>query len=83
VKDKDGKVQNWAYEGAGPGALSRRGFKKGDVKIGDIFIIDGYRAKNGSRLVDARRVTLPDGRNIYGGHTGRRRPRRYGSSKAE
>jgi Family of unknown function (DUF6152) len=70
VKDKDGKVQNWGCEGAGPGALSRRGFKKGDVKIGDTLVIDGYRAKDGSRLIDARRVTLPDGRNIYGGTPG-------------
>jgi len=70
VKNDKGQVENWACEGAGPGALSRRGFKKGDLKIGDTFVVDGYRAKDGSRLVDARRVTLPDGRNIYGGTPG-------------
>jgi hypothetical protein len=70
VKDDSGKVLNWACEGAGPGALSRRGFKKGDIKLGDVLIVDGYRAKDGSRLMDARRVTLPDGRNIYGGTPG-------------
>jgi len=52
------------------GALSRRGFKRGDVKLGDTLIVDGYRAKDGSRLIDARRVTLPDGRTIYGGTPG-------------
>jgi Family of unknown function (DUF6152) len=70
VKDEKGQILNWGCEGAGPGALSRRGFKKGDVKIGDTIIVDGYRAKDGSRLIDARRVTLPDGRNIYGGTPG-------------
>ena len=70
VKNDKGQIENWACEGAGPGALSRRGFKKGDLKIGDTFVVDGYRAKDGSRLVDARRVTLPDGRNIYGGTSG-------------
>jgi Family of unknown function (DUF6152) len=70
VKDEKGQILNWGCEGAGPGALSRRGFKKGDVKIGDIIVVDGYRAKDGSRLIDARRVTLPDGRNIYGGTPG-------------
>jgi hypothetical protein len=70
VKDEKGVVANWACEGAAPGALSRRGFKKGDIKLGDTLIVDGYRAKDGSRLIDARRVTLPDGRNIYGGTPG-------------
>jgi hypothetical protein len=70
VKDEKGVVANWACEGAAPGALSRRGFKKGDIKLGDTLVVDGYRAKDGSRLIDARRVTLPDGRNIYGGTPG-------------
>jgi len=70
VKDEKGAVANWACEGAPPGAFSRRGFKKGDIKIGDTLVVDGYRAKDGSRLIDARRVTLPDGRNIYGGTPG-------------
>jgi len=70
VKDEHGNVQNWACEGAGPGALSRRGFRKGDIKLGDTLVVDGYRAKDGSRLIDGRRVTLPDGRNIYGGTPG-------------
>ena len=45
-----------------PGALSRRGFKRTLLKLGDTLIVDGYRAKNGANLMDARRVTLPDGR---------------------
>jgi len=70
VKEENGTVANWACEGAPPGAFSRRGFKKGDIKAGETLIVDGYRAKDGSRLMDARRVTLPDGRNIYGGTPG-------------
>ena len=70
VKDDRGKVVNWACEGGGPGALSRRGLAKGDLKLGDTIVVDGYRARDGSNLVDARRVTLPDGRSIYGGTPG-------------
>jgi len=70
VIDTKGKVTNWGCEGAGPGALSRRGWNKGDLKIGDTIVVDGYRAKDGSNLVDARRVTLPDGRTVYGGSPG-------------
>lgn len=70
VTDENGKVVNWACEGAAPGALSRRGFQKGDIKFGDTIIIDGYRARDGSYLMDARRVILPDGRVIAGGTEG-------------
>lgn len=70
VKNAKGETANWACEGGGPGALSRRGWKKGDVKIGDTLIVDGYLAKDGSRTIDARRITLPDGRSIYGGTPG-------------
>jgi Family of unknown function (DUF6152) len=70
VKDEKGNVVNWGCEGGGPGALSRRGFKRGDIKIGDKIVVDGYAAKDGSHLVDARRVTLPDGRQVYGGSEG-------------
>jgi hypothetical protein len=70
VKDESGNVVNWACEGGGPGALSRRGWKKGDLKLGDTLVVDGYLARDGSHLIDARRVTLPDGRSVYGGSQG-------------
>jgi len=70
VTDDQGKVVKWACEAGAPGALSRRGFKRGDLKLGDTIVVDGYRAKDGSFLMDARRVTLPDGRVVSGGSAG-------------
>lgn len=70
VKDDKGNVVNWGCEAASPGALSRRGFKRGDIKLGDTVIVDGYRAKDGSHLIDARRVMLPGGRIVSGGSAG-------------
>ena len=70
VKESDGTVVQWACEAGAPGALSRRGFKRGDLKIGDTIIVDGYRARDGSHLADARRVTLPDGRIVSGTSAG-------------
>jgi hypothetical protein len=66
VKDDRGTVVRWACEAGAPGALSRRGFKRGDLKLGDTLVVDGYRAKDGSNLMDARRVTLPSGRVVSG-----------------
>jgi hypothetical protein len=70
VKDSKGNVSNWACESGNPGALARRGWKKGDIKLGDPLVVDGFLAKDGSRLIDARRVTLADGRTVYGGSAG-------------
>jgi hypothetical protein len=70
VKDEQGNIVNWGCEAGAPGALSRRGFKKGDIKLGDTIVVDGYLAKDGSHLMDARRVTLPDGRIVSGGSAG-------------
>jgi len=70
VADAQGKVANWSIEGASPGALSRRGWKREDLKIGAKVVVEGYRAKDGSNLADGRLVTLPDGRKVYGGSPG-------------
>jgi len=67
VTDDNGNVTNWACEGGSPMALTRRGWKKGDLKLGDTIVVDGYRARDGSRFVNARRVTFPDGRSLDGG----------------
>ena len=68
--DEKGTVVRWACESGAPGALSRRGFKRSVLKLGDTLIVDGYRAKNGANLMDARRVTLPDGQILSGASAG-------------
>lgn len=70
VTDDKGNVVRWACESAAPGALSRRGFKRSLLKLGDTLIVDGYQAKNGANLMDARRVTLHDGTILSGASAG-------------
>jgi len=70
AKDDAGAIVHWTFSAGSPGALSRRGFKKGDLKLGDTVIVDGYLARDGSRFMDARRVTLPDGRIVSGASAG-------------
>jgi Family of unknown function (DUF6152) len=67
VADDKGNVTNWACEGASPLALTRRGWKKSDLELGDTIVVDGYRARDGSHFVNARRVTFPDGRSLDSG----------------
>ncbi len=70
VTNRQGAKSVWACEGAGPGALSRRGFNRSDIKIGETLVVDGYLAKSGGRIIDARRITLPNGRSLSGGTPG-------------
>jgi hypothetical protein len=70
VKDDSGAIVKWTLSAGSPGALSRRGWKRGDLKLGDTIIVDGYLARDGSHLMDARRVLLPDGRIVSGASAG-------------
>jgi hypothetical protein len=60
----------------GPGALPRRGWKKGDVKIGDTLVVDGYLAKDGAHLIDAPPRALARWPRGLWWHAGRWRPGR-------
>ena len=64
VKDDAGSVATWGCEGASPGVLSRKGFQKGEAKLGDKLVVDGYAAKDGSHLMNARRIYL-NGKLIF------------------
>jgi hypothetical protein len=64
VKDEHGNVITWGCEGASPNALTRKGFAKGEVKIGDQLVVDGYPARDGSHLMNARRIYL-NGKLIF------------------
>lgn len=67
VKDESGKVTSWDFEFGAPNILLRRGMGRNTVKAGDVVTVDGYRAKDGSNLADARTISLPDGRKITSG----------------
>jgi hypothetical protein len=65
--DESGKVTSWRFEMGSPGGLLRRGWKKLELKKGDQVTVDGYAAKDGSNMANARIVTMPDGRKLFGG----------------
>jgi len=69
VKDDKGATVNWACETNGPNGLIRAGWKRDSLKVGDQVTVNGYRAKDGSNLIDARLVTLPDGRKVFAGNS--------------
>jgi hypothetical protein len=50
-----------------PGGLVNRGWKKGELKKGDRVAVDGYASKNHANVANARTVTLPSGKKLFGG----------------
>jgi hypothetical protein len=67
VKDQSGKVTNWNFELGSPNVLIRQGWRRTALKEGDQVTVEGYMAKDGTNLANARRVTLPDGRKVFAG----------------
>jgi hypothetical protein len=67
VTDEAGKVTNWELELGSPNGLMRRGWTRNSLKPGDTVTVEGYLAKDGSKLANASNVTLGDGRNIFAG----------------
>src|ERR1700693_1765522 len=69
VKDESGKVTNWEFELGSPNGLMRKGWTRNSLKTGDTVSVEGYRAKDGSNLGNARSINLADGRKVFAGST--------------
>src|ERR1700683_5184217 len=69
VKDDKGGIHAWELELGSPNGLARRGWTRNSMKEGDVVIVDGYIAKDGSSLANARSVKLADGRKLFAGST--------------
>jgi hypothetical protein len=67
IADQAGTVTNWEFTMGAVNGLLRRGWTKSMVKPGDTVTVDGYLARDGSHLANARIVTLSDGRKMFGG----------------
>ena len=70
VKDEKGAVTNWNLELASPNVLTRNGWKRNSLTIGDEVTIEGSAAKDGSKMANARAVKLGDGRQVFAGSPG-------------
>ena len=58
VEDEAGDVANWALEMGPPAGLQRAGWTKTTMKVGDVVVVEGTRAKDGGRQANARSVTV-------------------------
>jgi hypothetical protein len=68
VTDADGKVTNWNMELGAIPVLLKQGWRKDSLVKGNMVTVEGFAAKDGTKgMGNARRVLLPDGRQVFGG----------------
>ncbi len=66
VRDGSGHVTNWAVETDSPNVLSRAGWSKTTIRIGDEITVMGYPAKKQSAGLRLVMLMLGDGRKLKG-----------------
>ena len=64
VTDETGKVEKWIAETNSPNTLSRQGWSKNTVKIGDQITLTGHRVKGGGNYINFSKITFADGREL-------------------
>lgn len=67
VKDQAGNVTNWAFQGGPPSYLTRVGWTRQNLKLGQLVTMQGFRARDGSNHASGGKVTLPDGSVLFSG----------------
>lgn len=58
VKEPSGETAKWELELSSPNGLLSQGWTPSSLKPGDQVIVEGYRARNGSNVANARKVTI-------------------------
>jgi hypothetical protein len=75
VKDESGAVANWGMEMSSPNALIRAGWTRGSMKAGDVIMVDGYQARDGTNTGNAKTVTLvATGKQLLTGSSAEAKP---------
>ena len=68
VDEKTKKVTNWGMEMGSPNILMRNGWRRDTMKNGDVVIVEGSLAKDGSPTGNARSVVLAaSGKRLFAG----------------
>ncbi|HEU4617569.1 MAG TPA: DUF6152 family protein [Gammaproteobacteria bacterium] len=70
VKDADGNTESWNLELASPNVLKRNGWSSKSLQVGDSIKVEGSAARDGSKMANARVVTLKDGKRVFGRSSG-------------
>jgi hypothetical protein len=93
VKDQQGKATNWKVEMGSPDELTKAGWARNSLKVGEMVMMHGWQAKNGTHFANAEEMTLANGTKMSAASSydrdaavptsGSRTPQPTGSEKAK
>ena len=66
-KDESGNENEWMVELGSPATLQRAGWTSKQLRSGEQITVDGWIAKDGSKRVSGKSVTLSGGRELFAG----------------
>jgi len=66
-KETDGSITHWAFELGSPNLLIRYGFTRDLLKVGSEVTVEGFQAKDASKVANTKTVKLPDGKIMAAG----------------
>jgi len=64
VTDTSGEIVNWAVEWASPLDLRKAGWARESLKVGDSVTVEGWLARDGSKLASGRTIVLASGKRF-------------------
>ena len=70
IVDDKHVTTNWKFELASPQVLLQQGWRARSLNVGDEVTIDGWMARDSPTTVNARIVTLANGRQMSAGSSG-------------
>jgi hypothetical protein len=66
VENDKGEIEQWSFELGSPNGLTRRGWSRTTIKVGEEINVSGYLARDGSRRGNVKSVTLANGQQLDG-----------------
>jgi hypothetical protein len=71
TNESTGQIASWACELTSPVGLMRQGWTRNSMKIGDVVVVEGILARDGSTSLNARSVVLTNtGQQLFGRSAG-------------
>jgi hypothetical protein len=67
VTDSSGNVVNWNLEGFPPGAMTRIGWTRNMIQVGDHVTVVAYLARDSTKSANVREFTLANGKVLAAG----------------
>jgi Family of unknown function (DUF6152) len=66
-KDENGNMKQWKMEMGSPSALTRAGWSRNSLKMGDQVTVEAWMSKTKDDRANVKSVKMSDGRELSGG----------------